>query len=116
MNSTGVGQLHVSANGVDYEGKGFSFEFTDPADIYRIAPQSGPKDQASNVKIIGGGLKSNSKLYAKLGNYHLEPIEKEQVQLATWNLDQYLDSMLMTQTDLTTFKAVQHTLVEKEPV
>ena len=116
MNSTGVGQLHVSANGVDYEGKGFSFEFTDPADIYRIAPQSGPKDQASNVKIIGGGLKSNSKLYAKLGNYHLEPIEKEQVQLASWNLDQYLDSMLMTQTDLTTFKAVQHTLVEKEPV
>ena len=60
MSSTGVGKLEISANGVDYEGTGFTFEFQEIADIYRIAPQSGPKDQTSKIKLIGGGLKSNS--------------------------------------------------------
>lgn len=116
MSASGVATLHVSANGVDYEGKGFTFEFSDPADIYRIAPQSGPKDAASRVKLIGGGLKSNAQLYAKLGNYHLETIHREQVQQSLWSLDQYLNSMLMTQTDLTQFSAVVYPLEDKDQV
>ena len=74
---SGLGKLDVSANGVDYDGAGFPFEFQDPSDVYRIAPQSGPKDSASKIKFIGGGLKSNSQLYAKLGNYKLESITRE---------------------------------------
>ena len=38
FNSTGLGKLEVSANGIDYDGAGFPFEFQDPADVYRIAP------------------------------------------------------------------------------
>ena len=106
MNITGLGKLEVSANGVDYEGSGFPFEFLEPADIYRIAPQSGPKDSASHVKVIGGGLKANCQLYVKQGNFVLEPIFREQVQQAIWNQKEYLDSMLMNATDLTKFKAV----------
>ena len=79
MQSSGSGKLQVSANGVDYEGAGFPFEFADPADIYRIAPQSGPKDAYSKVKLIGGGLKSNSALYAKTGNFRLDSIQRDQV-------------------------------------
>jgi len=33
-----MGKLEVSANGVDYEGAGFAFEFEETADVYRIAP------------------------------------------------------------------------------
>ena len=85
MDGTGAGKLEVSANGVDYEGAGFPFEFEETADVYRIAPQSGPKDAGSRIKFIGGGLKSNSQLYAKMGNYHLEPIFREQVSSAVWS-------------------------------
>jgi len=60
INMIGIGKIEISANGVDYEGGGFQFEFEDTAELYRIAPQSGPKDSTSRVKIIGGGLKSNS--------------------------------------------------------
>ena len=65
MKGIGSGKLDVSANGVDYEGAGFPFEFEEAGDVYRIAPQSGPKDSASRIKFIGGGLKSQSQLYAK---------------------------------------------------
>ena len=60
MEGSGIGKLEVSANGVDYEGSGFAFEFLDPADVYRIAPQSGPKESGGRIKFIGGGLKTNS--------------------------------------------------------
>jgi len=116
MKSIGSGKLEVSANGVDYEGAGFPFEFEDAADVYRIAPQSGPKDSASRIKFIGGGLKSNSQLYAKMGNYRLEPIHREQVKDQLWNHEEYLKSMLMTKTDLRQFKAIQRHLDEKQAV
>jgi hypothetical protein len=35
---SGKGHISVSPNGVDYVTEGFVFEFTDPIDIYRIAP------------------------------------------------------------------------------
>ena len=38
MKGIGIGKLEVSANGVDYEGSGFTFEFEETADVYRIAP------------------------------------------------------------------------------
>jgi len=38
MNGFGSGKMEISANGVDYEGSGFPFEFQEPADIFRIAP------------------------------------------------------------------------------
>jgi len=60
MDQIGAGKIEVSANGVDYDGAGFPFEFEEMADVYRIAPQSGPKDSGSRIKFIGGGLKSNS--------------------------------------------------------
>ena len=56
MTGIGAGRLDVSANGIDFEGSGFPFDFEDAADVYRIAPQAGPKDAASRIKFIGGGL------------------------------------------------------------
>lgn len=38
MTTYGIGKLEISANGVDYEGAGFPFEFQEPSDIFRIAP------------------------------------------------------------------------------
>ena len=74
MNGIGMGKLEVSANGVDYDGSSFAFEFEESADLYRIAPQSGPKESGGRIKLVGGGLKSNSQLYAKIGNFKLEPV------------------------------------------
>ena len=116
MNGTGTGTLHISANGVDYDGNGFVFNFQEPSDIYRIAPQSGPKDTSCQVKMIGGGLRSNSQLYVKLGNYHLDPIHKDQVQQAVWSQDSYLSSMLMNRQDTMQFKAVWHKLYDQQNV
>ena len=90
MNTLGKGKLEISANGVDYDGSGFPFEFEEAADVYRIAPQSGPKETGGKIKLVGGGLRSNSQLYAKIGNFKLEPIHKEQVLNAVWNLDEHL--------------------------
>lgn len=42
--------------------------------MFRIVPQSGPKETGGKIKIIGGGLTSSSQLYTKIGNYKLEPI------------------------------------------
>jgi len=113
MVNSGTGKLEISANGVDYEGSGFPFEFQDPADIFRISPQSGPKETGGKIKIIGGGLKSTTQLYTKIGNFKLEPIQREQVNTATWNLDEHLETMLMNRSDLRTFKAVQTKLEDK---
>ena len=60
MPGVGIGKLQISANGVDYDESGFSFEFQEAADLFRIAPQSGPKETGGKIKIIGGGLKSTS--------------------------------------------------------
>ena len=79
MPASGMGKLEISANGVDYEGPGFPFEFLDSADVYRISPQSGPKDASTHIKFIGSGLRSTSPLYAKVGNFDLEPIERGHV-------------------------------------
>ena len=38
MSGIGMGKLEVSANGVDYDGSSFAFEFEESADLYRIAP------------------------------------------------------------------------------
>ena len=84
--------------------------------MFRIAPQSGPKETGGKIKIIGGGLTSTSQLYTKIGNYKLEPIHREKVAQQLWSLDEYLNSQLMTHQDLRTFKAVQHKLEEKQKV
>ena len=106
-NGKGVGRLQISPNGVDYTGEGFTFEFTDPADIYRIAPQSGPKENDSRVKLIGGGFKeSKDTVYAKIGNFELEPIAKDQIVMKLWSQEEYLSSMMMNKEDLRTFRAV----------
>ena len=39
----GKGILEISVNGVDYLGNFFIFESTDPADLDRVVPLSGPK-------------------------------------------------------------------------
>ena len=44
MSVHGNGKIEISANGVDYEGSGFPFNFEEPADLFRIVPQSGPKE------------------------------------------------------------------------
>ena len=78
MNNKGVGKIHISPNGQDYTGEGFTFEYTDFTDIFRIAPQSGPKENESRVKLVGGGFKqSKETVYAKIGNFDLEPIAKD---------------------------------------
>ena len=78
MDKSGVGRIEISPNGQDYTGEGFTFEYTDPVDIFRIAPQSGPKDLESRVKLVGGGFKqSKETVYAKIGNFDLEPIAKD---------------------------------------
>ena len=38
MTGVGLGKLQISANGVDYDESGFSFEFQEAADLFRIAP------------------------------------------------------------------------------
>jgi hypothetical protein len=97
----------VSPNGQDYATEGFHFEFTDEVDIYRIAPQSGPKQTESRVKLIGGGFKqATDVVYAKIGTFDLEPIAKEQIINKLWSQEEYLSSMLMTNDDLRTFRAV----------
>ena len=116
MTVHGIGKIEISANGVDYDGTGFPFEFQEPADLFRIAPQSGPKETGGKIKIVGGGLTSTSQLYTKIGNYKLEPINREKVSQMVWSLDEYLDSQLMTRQDLRQFKAVQHKLEEKQKV
>ena len=92
MTVHGAGKIEISANGVDYDGQGFPFEFQEPADLFRIAPQSGPKETGGKIKIIGGGLTSTSQLYTKIGNYKLEPIHREKVTQQIWSLDEYLES------------------------
>lgn len=117
MNSIGVGKVHISPNAQDYLGDGFTFEFTQPVDIYRIAPQSGPKESESRVKLIGGGFKeSKDNVYAKIGNFDLEPIAKDKVVQALWSQEDYLSSMLMTKTDLRLFRMVQRHLEQGESV
>ena len=113
----GSGRVQISPNGVDYTGEGFPFELTPPADIYRVAPQSGPIPGESKVKLIGGGFKeAKGTVYAKMGNFELEPISKDQCKVNPWNQDEYLGSMLMTRDDLRTFKAVQTRLSPGEQV
>lgn len=58
MNGIGTGKMEISANGVDYDGAGFPFEFEESAELFRIAPQSGPKETGGKIKIVGGGLRS----------------------------------------------------------
>ena len=116
MPGVGLGKLQISANGVDYDENGFSFDFQEAADLFRIAPQSGPKETGGKIKVIGGGLKTTSQTYAKVGNFQLQTIVREQVQQSLWNTDDYLGSMLMNQSDLRQFKAVQHKLEEKQSV
>ena len=65
----GKGKLEISVNGVDYNG-GFDFEFHEPLDVYRITPQSGPRDFNTNVKLIGSGyLETAEVALAKFGNF-----------------------------------------------
>jgi hypothetical protein len=117
MNAIGTGKLQISPNALDYLGEGFTFEFTQPADIYRIAPQSGPKESESRVKIIGSGFKeSKDTVYAKIGNFDLEPIAKEKVMSAVWSQEDYLSSMLMNKSDLRLFRVVQRHLENNEAV
>jgi hypothetical protein len=113
MAGHGHGKMEISANGVDYDGTGFPFEFQEAADVYRIAPQSGPKETGGKIKVIGGGLKSSAQLYTKIGNFKLESIQREKVDASLWSLDEYLNSQYMTHQDLRTFKAVQHKLEDK---
>jgi hypothetical protein len=117
INKTGMAKLHISPNGQDYLGEGFPFEFTPPTDIYRIAPQSGPKENESRVKLIGGGWKeSKDTVYAKIGNFDLQPINKDKVVNSLWSQEEYLGSMLMTKNDLRLFRMVQRKLEEGESV
>ena len=117
MSKSGLGKIQISPNGFDYTTEGFTFEYTDPTDIFRIAPQSGPKEFESRVKLIGGGIKqSKETVYAKIGNFDLEPIAKDQIIEKLWNQVDYLSSMLMKTDDLRMFRAVQTKLTEGQSV
>ena len=54
---SGKGVMEISVNGVDYIGTYFPFESTEPADIDRVVPLSGPKHVEHSMKIIATGLK-----------------------------------------------------------
>lgn len=79
IEKSGTHTMYISANGVDYQGEGFPFVFTDPVDVYRVTPQSGPKNGPSKVNLIGSGFLAKDPIFAKIGNFDLEPIYKEKV-------------------------------------
>ena len=110
IEKSGTYQLFISANGVDYIGEGFSFSFTDPAEVYRVTPQSGPKNGPGRVNLIGSGFMAKDPIFAKIGNFDLEPIFKEKVAPLFWSQESYLSTMQMTTTDLRSFKALNHAL------
>lgn len=117
MDRKGPAKLQISANGQDYTSEGFAFEFTEEVDTYRVAPQSGPKQTESKVKLIGGGFKqATDEVYAKFGTFDLEPIAKEQIINKLWSQEEYLSSMLMGKDDLRTFRLVQTRLEQGETV
>lgn len=73
----GKGILEISANGVEYLGTSFPFESTEVADIYRVAPLSGPKHVDHSVKIMGSGMKASSDpLTIRTGNFAIESLIK----------------------------------------
>ena len=45
-------------------------------------------------------------MYAKVGNFELEPIAKDQIVMKLWSQEEYLSSMMMNKEDLRTFRAV----------
>ena len=107
MDVTGKGRIQISPNGQDYVSEGFAFEFTEVIDVVRIAPQSGPKEEGGKFKLVGTGWKqAKETVYAKMGNFELEPIAKEQILMKLWSQEEYLSSMLMNKDDLRTFRAV----------
>ena len=107
----GKGVLEISVNGVDYLGNFFPFESTEPADIDRVVPLSGPKHMKSSMKVIGTGMKqSGDPLAIRTGNYALEPVRKDQIVEYIWSQTEYLSSMLMTPADLRQFRIVERTL------
>ena len=109
----GKGVLEISVNGVDYIGTFFPFESTDPADVDRVVPLSGPKHVEHSVKIIGTGMKKSSDpLAIRTGNFGLEPVKKDQIVEYIWSQTEYLTSMLMTPADLRQFRVVERTLVD----
>ena len=106
----GKGKLAISVNGQDYNGN-FDFEITDPVDLYRIQPQSGPREGNTRVKLIGNGFNSgNQDIYPKFGNIDALKIRKDQVMSFAWNEADYLNSLFMTTSDLDNFHAKNHKL------
>ena len=100
----GKGVLEISVNGVDYLGTFFPFESTDPADIARIYPLSGPKHTENAVKMLTTGVKqSGDPLAVRTGNYGLEAIKKESIVEFAWSHSSYIESMMMTPADFRQF-------------
>ena len=110
VNHFGKGRLDITVNGQDYAGN-FDFEITDPVDLFRVAPQSGPREGNTKVKMIGSGFTSSkSDVYSKFGTINTEKLNKQQAMTFAWSDSDYLNSLFMTTSDLDHFKAKNHAL------
>lgn len=103
VETPGTGKMEVSINGYDYSGN-FTYSFTPPVDVYRIAPGCGPTDKDTRVALVGTGLSDNKDTaIQKTGVYETTELKSVEVKNLAWNEADFLASMLMTSQDLLTF-------------
>jgi hypothetical protein len=88
--------MDISINSWDYSGN-FPFTFTDPVDVYRVAPACGPINEKTRVQLIGTGFKENKDtLIEKTGVVETTDFKTQEVKSMNWSESEFLASMQMT--------------------
>lgn len=82
---SGQGKLDVSVNGQDYHGD-LTFTISEPLDVFRVSPMSGPRSGKTSVKFIGTGFDTQSgNVLAKFGVSSTSVINKNAVVSTSWS-------------------------------
>jgi hypothetical protein len=114
VTTSGKGTMDISINSWDYSGN-FPFTFTDPVDVYRVAPACGPINEKTRVQLIGTGFKENKDtLIEKTGVVETTDFKTQEVKSMNWSESEFLASMQMTAQDLLTFKYIEYPLKETQ--
>ena len=86
---------------------------TENAEVFRVQPLCGPKDGNSKVKLFGRGfVEQNETVFSKFGTIAVQSLDKDKVTQEAWSSKNYLNSLLMTVSDLATFQHLEHPLTE----
>lgn len=103
--NTGKSILKISMNGQDFSGS-LDFTFSPFLQLYKILPQSGPMEKASQVRLFGSGFdKQKDQVFSKFGVLATQEVVSTQVKKQAWNYLQYLEAQKMNIGDLRMFES-----------